>query len=67
VDNVRYPGPPPASVDVVRQPYLSSMSADIVVPQLGLQPAVGVDGASSIVGPRWLMLFTSLGPPLRML
>ena len=51
VDNVRYPGPPLASVDVVRQPYLSSMSADVVVPQPGLQPAVSADGASSIVKP----------------
>jgi len=67
VDNVRRPGPPLASVDVVRQPYSSSVGADVVrptppqvlrwpgvadvVPQPGLQPAVGVDGASSIVGP----------------
>ena len=42
---------PLASVDVVRQPYLSSMSADVVLPQPGLQPAVSADGASSIVEP----------------
>ena len=65
VDVVRYPDPLLASVDVVHQPY-SSTGADNVrptppqvlrwpgvadVPQPGLQPAVGVDGASGIVGP----------------
>ena len=61
MDNVRYPGPPPANVDVVRQTYLSSMSVDVVVPQLGLQPAVGVDGASSIVEPSLADVVYQLG------
>jgi len=67
VDVVRHPGPPFASVDVVSQPYSSSVGADVVrptpppvlrwpsvadvAPQPGLQPAVGVNGASGIVGP----------------
>ena len=56
VDVVRHPGPPLANDDVVRQPYSSSMGADVVRPMpidadVVHPPSMGVDVARLMLTP----------------